>query len=260
MIMKKVLLQCLTGIALLAASCSSSTDENGIMLSDYGTIELGVKANTGFQANARAVTESEYTQTDNYTVQILQDDAVKQSFTYSKRPEKITLPNGSYVLKAFYGTETEASRDKFLMTGSTPFTIQGKDQAVTVDCKPTCGKLVVKFATAEMDKFFNDYYVVYETEALKAKDGNATWAKADTEPWYVKLNPAGEEVKATIHYVRTSDGKQQTQAVTYTMKPDQKWTLNIKPKNDSGDLGIDITIDESTNDKDITIDIPSEWL
>lgn len=258
--MRKVLLNYLMGIALLSASCSSSTEADEIIQSGYGNIELGVNASTDFQATNRAVTENDYTQTDRYTVQILQNDEVKQSFTYSERPEKITLSNGSYALKAFYGTETEASRDKFLMTGSTPFTMQGKDLTVNVNCKPTCGKLVVKFAAAEMDQFFKDYYVVYETEALKAKNGNATWAKADTEPWYVKLNPAGEAVKATIHYVRTSDGKQQTQTVSYTMKPNQKWTLNIKPKNDSGDLGIDITIDESTNDKDITIDIPSEWL
>ena len=202
----------------------------------------------------------EYKNVANYTVEIVQNGEVKKSFKYSEKPDSLKLANGTYELKAWHGSESNVSRNNFLVTGSTPFTLQGKDITVNVDCKPTCGKLVTKFDTAEMNKFFSNYYVEYETAALKVEGMKAIWAKADTEPYYVKLNPQGENVSATIHYVRFSDGKEQTQKVSYEMLPNKKWTLNIKPKNDSGNLGVDITIDETTNDKDITIDIPSEWL
>lgn len=258
--MKKGLLPYLMGIALLSAACSSSTEVDELTQPGYGTLALGVTAQTDFESLTRAVTESEYANTANYTVEILQNEEVKQSFTYSEKPATITLANGSYLIKAHYGKESAASRTEFYMVGSMPFSVQGKEVTLNVDCAPTCGKLLVKFNTTEMDKHFSDYYVVYETEALKAAGGNATWAKTDTEPWYVKLNTAGETVKATVHYVRMSDGKKQTQTVSYRMAPNQKWTLNIQPKKDAGNLGIDITIDESTVDQDIIIDIPSEWL
>lgn len=253
--MKKTLLHTLLGTALLLASCSS--EEESLLQADHGNIKLGINPLTAF---TRAVNEDDYANTANYTVEIWQGETKKQSFKYSEKPATITLVNGSYEMKAYFGKEEAASRSGFLITGSMPFTVQGKDIPVTVNCAPTCGKLVVKFDKTSMDKHFSNYYVVYETEALKAANGNCTWAKDDTDPWYVKLNPAGEEVKATIHYVRKSDNKEQSQLVTFNRKPNQKWTLNISPKNDSGDLGITITIDESTNDKDVTIDIPSEWL
>lgn len=254
--MRTTLLHGLLGTVLLLASCSSSEDEP-LLTADYGNIELSITPSTAF---TRAVTEGDYANTANYTVEIWQGETKKQSFKYSEKPATITLVNGSYEMKAYYGKEEAASRTTFLVTGSMPFTMQGKDLPVSVNCAPTCGKLVVKFDKTSMDKHFSNYYVVYETEALKAAKGNCIWNKDDTDPWYVKLNPAGEEVKATIHYVRKSDNKEQSQLVTFNRKPNQKWTLNIGPKNDSGDLGITITIDESTNDKDVTIDIPSEWL
>ena len=46
------------------------------------------------------------------------------------------------------------------------------------------------------------------------------------------------------------------------MKWGTMWTLSVNPKVNSttGKVGITIKFDDSTNDKPIDIEIPSEWL
>ncbi|MDO4164948.1 MAG: DUF4493 domain-containing protein [Bacteroides sp.] len=257
--MKSTIMSCMIGASLLVCSCSSSEDAS-MLEEGTGTIQLSVKANASFSTvNSRAVNESAYANTDNYTVQVLQGEAEVLSFTYGDRSASIKLDNGNYTLKAYYGTESDASREAFYVVGTTDFVVNGNDQALNVDCAPTCGKMVVDF-DSKMADYFSNYYVTYETEALAAAGSTVTWAKDDTDPWYLKLNAAGETVKATVHYTVTSSGKAGSQELTYAMTPDKSWTLHIAPKDGNGGLSITITIDESTTDKPIDIVVPSDWI
>lgn len=257
--MKLFLLSCIIGASLFMTSCSS--DENIQGAGDKGSISLNLIADAGFGTSTRAVQESGYTNVNNYTVQILNSaNEVKKEVVYSEFPAKVELENGSYTLKAFYGKESDASRTAFYVEGTTSFSINGKDvEGLTVNCAPTCGKVKVNF-DSKMAEYFTDYYVVYETGALTAAGKTATWAKDDTEPWYLKLNKDGEEVKATIHAIRKSDNKDGAVTKTYTLQRNKAWTLGISPINANGQLGLEITIDESTNDHEIDITVPSEWL
>ncbi len=253
--LKTVLLTCTAGASLMLAACTSSDAENQPK-ADFGTVRLGVDASASF---TRAVTESEYANTANYTVSILNSegtDAV-EPFLYGDHSGVINLPNGSYVMKAEYGEESVASRDEFYVFGETNFAVNGEDVRVNVDCYPTCGKLVTYFDKA-MAEYFTDYYVIYETEALGG--ANVAWTKDDEEPWYVKLNESGEVVKATIHTVRKSDGAEGTVEMQYAMSPGKSWTMTIAPKDGSGSLSLTITIDESTNDIEKDIWVPSDWI
>ncbi len=252
----KLLMGCLAFIGLTTQSCSSS-DEPANM-EGTGSITLSVTTQASF---TKAVDESTYSNVSNYTVQILNNDGVSvKEFLYSDKPDKITLDNGSYTLKAFYGTESNASRTSFYVEGSNTFQVNGKPvQNVSVTCAPTCGKVAVKFAS-NMSEYFSDYSVVYETAALKEASSTAVWAKGDTEPWYLKVDPKGEVVTATIQFTRVSDNKPDAKVRTYTLAPGKSWTLSIAPQDDNGSIGIDITIDESTDDEVIDIEVPSEWV
>lgn len=250
---------------LLFASCSKDDATNVAEPNGSGTISLSVAADAGFKSS-RAVNESEYTKTDNYTVKILQGEEELASFLYKDKAASYKLDNGNYTLKAFYGEELPASRDKFYVVGTKEFTVSGNDVAVNVDCEPTCGKLIVNF-DSKMADFFSDYYVTYETKALTVASQTCKWAKDDKEPWYVKLDAAGEAVKATVHYTVKDSDKERTQVLTYKtndggdkMLPNKSWTLNISPKDNNGSLSITITIDENTNDKPIEIVVPTDWL
>lgn len=244
-----------TAVFLGLTACSSSQDptvEDGT-----GNISLGVTTSTAF---SRAVTESNYSNVNNYTVQILDDEGKQvQEFQYDEKPENITLRNGSYTLKAFYGAEHEASRNEFYVEGNTPFSVAGDEKKVTVDCYPTCGKVAATFAS-NMDESFSDYSIVYKTKALTTAGKTAVWAKDDKEPWYLKVDKAGETVTATIQVTRVSDSKSATVERTYTLAPGKSWTLNIAPADENGSLGISITVDETTDDEEIDIEVPADWL
>lgn len=258
--MRTMLATSLLGISVMLGACTSQNDEPALP-EGTGTITLGITTSTAF---TKAVNESEYANTDNYTVQILNSsDNVEAEFLYSEASEHLPLQlrNGSYTLKAYYGTETAASRNEFRVEGSQLFNIQGEAVSVTVNCTPTCGKVVTSFDKT-MDEYFSDYYVVYTSPRLDATDANATWAKTDTEPYYLGLEDPinGDEITATIHFTRLSDGKSATVERTYTLAANKSWTLNIAPVNNYGNIGITVTVNTDTVDETIDIEVPSEWL
>jgi hypothetical protein len=55
-------------------------------------------------------------------------------------------------------------------------------------------------------------------------------------------------------------GNNDSQTLTYDMAPNKSWTMHIAPKDGSGGLSITITIDESTNDREFEIVVPSDWI
>lgn len=254
--LKRLLMGCLASICVMLTACTSEQEPG--QQAGAGSIRLGLTTSTVF---TKAVTESDYSDVNKYTVQILNDqgNAAVEDFIYGEASERITLNNGNYTLKAFYGEEKSASRDGFYVAGEKRFNVNGKEVQVEVACKPMCGKVVVHFAD-EMSTYFSNYSVIYETEALKSEGTTAIWQKDDTEPWYLKVNEQGESVKATISFTRLSDNKSATVEKTYTLAPGKSWTLNIAPQDNNGSLGITVTIDESTDDEEIDIEVPSEWV
>ena len=247
---------------LLLGSCASNS-EDPLSNGGEGTLRFNISAPLPFQATqTRAVNEEDYKNTDNYTVQILdgQNGIVKEGLYKDIKGTTYQLNNGTYTIKAFYGEESNASQEKFLVTGEVHIDVAANDQAVNVDCYPTCGKLRAYF-DATMSEYFSAYSITYETEALVQAGAAVNWTQTNTIPWYVKLNPKGEKVKATIHLTRKDDGTSSQVVREYTgMKPNQSWTMNIAPLDDNGSLGITIDIDETTTDIEHDIEVPSDWI
>lgn len=257
--MRMFFFSCMIGIGLIATSCSSNEE----ISNSKGFVQLSVKADATFSTIAsRAINEDNYKNVNNYQIQILNSSdnkVVKEYAALSEVPEKIELNNGSYTLKAFYGTDSEASRTSFYVEGTSTFSIQGEAQSVNVDCTPVCGKVITRFDPSMAD-YFSDYYVTYETPNLSAAGKTAIWAKEDTEPWYLKVDKAGEQVKAMIVVTRKSDNKTSKVEKVYTLARNKSWTLQIAPQDNNGNLGIVIEVDDSTNDQEIDIVVPSDWV
>lgn len=265
--MKKFLLGCtMVAAGYMATACSS--EENNLSGGEKGTVRLAVTADTGFGATAtRSIEDEARNNTDRYTVEILDSDGApvkingKTSYQCSELPTPIELDNGGYTLKAYYGAEETVSSTQFYVEGTQTFNVNGEDVGtVTVTCTPTCGKVRVNFGD-EMDTYFTNYYVVYHTNALTKNGETATLSAETTEPKYLLLDKAGETVTAEIHFTRKSDQKSSSTTKTYFLERNQSWTLNIAPQQDNnGNLGISITIDESTIDQKVDIVIPAEWV
>lgn len=237
-------------------------EDDVIAKAEKADVQIELSASTDFEPTTKAVNENDYQTLDNYSIEIWQNETIKKSFTYKDRPSSIELTNGTYTLKAFYGTKADYSRTGFYVEGATVFNVEGNNQTVSCKCEPVVAKLKVNFTT-EMATYFSDYKVIYTTQSIT---GTAvTWAKNDTDPWYIKLAQNGETVKATIQLTPKTEyvSKGTTTSIerTYVLKPNEMWTLEIAPSytTTKGQLGISINIDSSTNDKPIDIVIPAEW-
>ena len=236
--------------------------------SGKGLLTLNLRANGDF-APTRSLSESDYKNTDNYTVIVKDKDGVekincKGSDIASYMPLTMTL--GSYEVMAFYGTEAAASRDAFYVYGEVKGTIKAdEDENVNVVCTPTCGRIAVNFDD-EMSTYYNDYHVTFTgTQALGAE--TISWLKNDSEPWYVKLNEGGERISFTISTTPKDEylnNEQQgdTKSGTFKLERNKSYKMNISANytpTEIGGVNITITIDESTNDIPVDIEIPIEW-
>ena len=262
---------CALAGGLMLSACSS--EEGGSQaMGGKGAVILDLAAETVFDTKTKAVDESTYL-TDrplaDYKVKILDAQGHVVSgceWKYSERPTGlIELSNGSYTVVASDGEEfnvNASTRNGIYMYGSSRFDVNSdKVAAVNVACKPASGKLVVKFGDT-MATYFSDYAVHFSTQAA-GENGPIIWPKGDTDPLYVKLAEAGENVTATFQFTKKADGtKAEVNTLTREMKWGSMWTITVNPKveDTTGKVGITITFDDSTNDKPIDIEIPSDWL
>lgn len=253
-------------------SCTSDSDK---LESGVGTLKLTINTQNKFSENETrlGVDESYYQNTKNYTISITDIDGTPiagiDDFKADDFPvDGKELGIGTYKITASCGNELDASQNEFLSTGSEFVNIQSDgEHAVTINCSPTCGKVAVKFDST-MDDYFTEYYVVYTT-----KKATATATKDNCiYPWYLKLDEAGEVVMAKIHLTpktnyltdeqKTAGYSEGVITQTYKLLRNKSWTMKIKPNYTTsiGELGISISIDETTNDQEVSIVVPSEWI
>ena len=252
----KFILFCNFVCMLLFASCSNDDAGSVVDPNGSGTISLNVAADADFKTS-RAVNESDYENLSNYTVQIQKDGKTINEWAYDEVPEFVDLANGSYQLKAFYGKDVPASTVGMYVEGTNKFDVNSDTKQIEVTCTPVCARVKVVFSS-DMSKYFSDYKVKFTTNALKEETGSPfTWEKGDSDPVYLKVNKA-EAVQATINLMSLA-GAVSNVNKTYTLSPKDSFTLNVKPVVKSGNIGIEITIDETTNDIPVDIVIPSEW-
>ena len=267
----------LTICSLLGLSACNSLDEglNMEQTKAEGTLMLTLASGNQF-GETRAVNEDAYRNTDNYTVQVFDKDQneklnCKGSELAYHMP--LTLSIGSYTVKASYGTRDHASTTGFYVEGTAEGTIKADgSETVNVVCTPTCGKVSVVF-DSNMSTFFTDYSVVFDQIKVLG-NGNVAWAKDQVDPWYIELDEAGETVRFTIvtatkdDYETDYDGdgvKPETdmKSGTFKLERNKAYKLHVSPKytaTGNGQLGITITIDESTNDIEVPIEVPITWL
>ena len=244
---------------LLLCACSSEEDSLEIP-EGKGYVKLSLYSETGFQTKA---SEGGYKDINNYTVQILQNDAVvdDNEFAYSEMPDFIELANGSYNFKAFYGEDKAvyagADTLNLYFSDEDAFTLKGDTATINLTCEPNSARINVVFAES-MDTYFSDYKVIISTIA---QNGSVyPWTKTTEGPVYFKVNNQ-ESVKFTIELTpKTGTNSEPKKEVSYTLSPKDAKTINISATSNSGNLGITIKIDKTVIEHPVDIDIPSDWV
>lgn len=261
----------MTAMMLCAGfSLSACTSDDGLSSpSKTGQGQLVLKLSSGaeFHEDTRTVNLDTYKNTDNYTVKVYDKDGVeklncKGSELVQNLP--LTLTIGSYKVVASYGTEHNASRDEFYVEGTAAGTVKAGNQndPAIVTCTPTCGRISVNFET-EMADYFSDYNVQFKgTNALGT---NAiAWMKSDTEPWYVKLEENGETITFTINATAKEEySSNGTWSGTFILQRNKAYKVNVKPSPvapGTGNIDLEISIDQTTNDIEKDIEVPVTWI
>lgn len=244
----------------LAGWLSACSSEEEVPTSQTGTLILEIQAETVFQT--KALDESEYQDLKNYTVTIYDGDKLFRQFGENNiPPSTLEVPAGSYYFTATCGEEAAASTRTMFVTGTSntvTVTAGGEMQTMTAVCKPTCAKVTVNFG-ADMPDYFKSYSVIFKTKALG--NGSYTWTATDTDPVYLKVDE-NETVTATITLVDITNGTSSEVEKEYVLSPNTGLTMNVAPvlEGTDGKVGISIEIDTSTNDHEIDIEVPDEWI
>ena len=214
---------CLLGCCLMLGSCSSEVDNLDIP-KGKGFVKIDLAPEVGFQT--KAVDESEY-------------------------------KDVNYVLKAFTGEDKPVSSDVLYFSGEAAFEVkEGKEVTAPVICKPSSARINVVF-DPKMDEYFSDYSLKIETEAQKPS--SFVWAKATVGPMYFKVGNQ-EKVQVTVSLTKKENVKAEGTVKTYTLSPADALKLTLKPVVNNGNLGISITIEETTVDHPVDIVIPGDWV
>ncbi len=247
----------------MLTACSSEEDSLEIP-EGKGLVRIGLSADTGFSTQTKAVDESEYENTANYTIQIWDSkESLVQESKFSEIENPLTLTTGSYTLKAFYGEEYKdkpASKEGFYVEGVTnpPFNVaSGGSTSVSVTCKPTSAKVNVVFAE-EMATYFDEYYMTFSTNAL----GSGTKQQVNNGEVYYFLVDNKEPVKAQIALKKKGETAVEFLDRNYTMSPGDAKRINVSPiapENPGGSLTLKIEVDETVTEVPIDITIPGDW-
>lgn len=243
----------LLGFAAFTA-CTSEEDD-ALIPEGKGYVKLSLNADTGFKT--KAVDESYYGNKENYTVQILdKDGSTVKNWKYTEIPEGlIELENGSYVLKAFCGEDKNVSTTSMYVEGTENFDISGDEKEISVTCTPVCARLMI--VGEGMDEVFEDWYAMIGT---KAQDGSFYQYLKDGDPVYLKVEK-NETISVNFTFTPKSGRTAKPINRTYTVNPNEALKITLKPAApENGSLGITITIDGSTNDETINIEIPADWV
>lgn len=268
--MRKILIG--LGIVLMGL-CETSCQKQDAALGNKGSFNLIISPIASFTSSGtRSANLTEYNQVNNYQLVITDLSSSRIIFSgkmseFSDEDNKFEV--GNYEVKASYGEKKIATQDNFYVEGSAQVSItsasisENTPVTVALQCKPVCARVAVAFGS-KMEEYFSDYYVTYSTSQLKSENKTALWSKDNTDPWYLAVNQE-ENILATIHVVRKSDGKWTEIQRTCALSDTKGWALTIDaagpPEDDveKGSLGLTISVDESVNDKPETIMLPDDW-
>ena len=254
-------------LGTIFSSCSRLAEPEYQLEEGQGLLSFTLGTTADFAT--RAVAESDYVSTDNYTVVVTDKDGMEKmncsgSEVAANMP--LIMSVGSYTVKAFYGKEHPASRNEFYVFGESHGMIKAdQDTSVVVVCTPTCGRITVNF-DKQMATYYSDYKVTFSgTKALE--DNTIEWKKNDTDPWYVLLDEAGETISFTIATTPKEEFINNPQQGdikrgSFKLERNKAYKMNISANYTPtiyGDVEISITIDDSTNDIPVDIEVPIEW-
>ncbi len=272
--MKKLFYSIFVLGGLLCSACTQDTQDEQAgeakLIVDLGA-DLsfsGTSAGTAANGTAkRLIDESAYTNIGNYTVTLTKtsDNTVVHQALYNEwNLAYMVEPNTEYKLTAAYGTESPASYDNLLVSGSETFTVQpGATKMVSFRCVPKAAKVNVVYSD-DFATYYSDCEVSIKTKHIT---GDAWMMNKECvgKDLYLKADEEGEPVILTFNLLDKNGAsiipEGFTTTKTVTVMPKTLLKLTFKPnvtEIEGGKVGLNITVDTGVQDENINIEIPND--
>ena len=161
----------------------------------------------------------------------------------------LKLNAGEYRLVAQLGDTLGCGFDKPYFLADPTFTIERGSNTVEAAAKLANVKLAINFDST-ISEVYPDYYVIVKHNTIKGKQ--VKFVKGETRKGYI---PAGELVLEVYANVDGTWKYYKTAPATY--KPNDFITFNITTNAAEGSLSISISVDNTVDQKDQTIEVPS---
>lgn len=237
-------------VLLFASGCNKAVMEPQRM----GSISLALSSNVEVQADTKADTQD----CSDFLVSITGDTFLgstwTQDYIYRDMPESVSIPYGTYVLKAENCSEILAETGFGCVRyygASEPVEVISKAPAtVSITCKMVNGK-----ATLYIDEsFLEDFADV--TAELYCGRRKISFTAADAEDVYFNVAPDGSDLIYTI-YGTVAAGTASERRVAYSninspmkLKP-AKWAKITLKSNHNGILGPEIQVDDTMGENSL---------
>lgn len=249
-------------------SCSNEKEQESF--SDKGSVMIDLSSSLSYKS--RSIDESVYKNVNNYKVSLYKgEEAVYTDKLYSEVEVEQKVDFGvPYTVTAYYGEDVAAGYDQLYVKGSQTFSVaQGDKKTISITCKPANAKMSVVYKGNDDTDTFEDYFQDC-TVSIKTSYMDNAWTmnKSDVgKELYLKTGDEG--TKCTLIFALTDkegnpvtvDGFESTKEID--LKPCYAYTLTIKPKGTDvpgGKFGLTVTVDDGVTEKDVTVNIPGEYI
>lgn len=234
---------------------------------DVGYLNLGVYAQNKLSkaATDEGVSTNSPVSVDNFNVEINNSEGVFKEFdSYSELQAagKIELPVGNYTVKAHTPGDIQPKMDSPYYYGETALEIvKGVEKTATVNCKMKNTKIQLKYGET--------FATVFNSWSITVSDGSSnilTYDQSDLNPSAIYWLIADNVSEITVHIEAfLQDGTKITEDRSITKPEDAEsdyWagsdalTITMEPGKPDGGVTIDINVEVSFTDSEVTEEIP----
>lgn len=261
--MKRLHIFTITAILLSAISCSKErpgNNENNY----FGQIRIFLKQNDSIVEAAvkSGAVQDNLPAVDDFNIEIFNSKAqriYKKKYIDAKA-ETIKLNSGDFKLKAFCGDSLAYGFDKPFFMANQPFTVHGYiDNNKTPDqvnaiAKLSNVKLAVKYGS-KISEYYSDYYAVVRHSRLKT--ASVKFSKSETRNGYIPSGDLYIEVYAQLGGNGQKDSLVYFKSEPVKYLPNDFVTFNIEAPGRTGDLNVNITVDNSVEKIEESVTIPA---
>lgn len=237
---------------------------------DVGYLNLGVYAQNKLSkaATNEGVSTNSPVSVDNFNVEISNSEGVFKEFdSYSELQAagKIELPVGNYTVKAHTPGDIQPKMDSPYYYGETALEIvKGVEKTATVNCKMKNTKIQLKYGET--------FATVFKSWKITVSDGSSnilTYDQNELNPSAVYWLIADNVSEITVHIeAYLQDGITKITEDRSITKPEDAesdyWagsdalTITMEPGKPDGAVTIDIKVEVSFTDSEVTEEIPVE--